>query len=375
MIRHALPIVLILTTWAVTSHAGDPDDPARIRRAIAYLDARQDEWSRFAKAQRGEGADKTACLSCHTGLSYALGRPALRLFAGTPGPAAQEQRLVKAVSLRVEHVTELDSPRFELMYDFEDRKKVESRGTEAVLNALILARHDATTTGRSTISPATRTALDHLWATQTTEGGDAGSWDWLNFGLEPWEGNGSRAFGAALAAIAVGCTPGYAGEKLDEPAARGVRALHDYLRRRFPKESLYNRLWMLEAASITDGLLTADQKREVINQLRAVRHDDGGWSLADLGTFKRVDGTPQTRESDGHATGLALHALLAAGTPLDRPEVVQGLAWLRGHQQEDGSWRGISVNKKRDPSTFIGKLMTDAATATAAQALIETTKR
>jgi hypothetical protein len=29
------------------------------------------------------------------------------------------------------------------------------------------------------------------------------------------------------------------------------------------------------------------------------------------------------------------------------------------------------VNKKRDPTTFVGKLMSDAATAIAAQALVE----
>ena len=38
---------------------------------------------------------------------------------------------------------------------------------------------------------------------------------------------------------------------------------------------------------------------------------------------------------------------------------------------DDGSWPGVSVNKKRDPSTFVGKLMVDAATAFAALALVE----
>ena len=87
MIRRALQIATIAVAaigWATAANAGDPEDPARIRRAIAYLDARQDEWSHFAKAQRGEGADKTACVSCHTGLSYALARPALRLPDATP---------------------------------------------------------------------------------------------------------------------------------------------------------------------------------------------------------------------------------------------------------------------------------------------------
>jgi squalene-hopene/tetraprenyl-beta-curcumene cyclase len=367
-------IAAIAWGWSSSAEAGDPGDPARLRRAIAYLDDRQDQWARFAKAERGEGADKTTCVSCHTGVGYVLARPALGSFAATPGPSAPEGRLAAAAGLRVEHWAGLDSSRFELMYDFDDRKKVESRGTEAVLNALILARDDAAR-GRSEPSPAARSAFRHLWATQATEGVASGSWDWLNFGLEPWEGKGSRAFGAALAAIAVGSAPGHLDEKGDEAASKGVGMLRDYLRRRFPEESPFNRLWILEASTSFDGVLSVDQRREVIDQILAVRREDGGWSLASLGNFKRVDGTPQSKDSDGYATGLAVHALLRAGSPPARPEVAQGLAWLRSHQQGDGSWPGRSVNKERDPSTFVGKLMTDAATATAALAIIEAGSR
>jgi squalene-hopene/tetraprenyl-beta-curcumene cyclase len=106
-----------------------------------------------------------------------------------------------------------------------------------------------------------------------------------------------------------------------------------------------------------------------------VRRDDGGWALADLGRFERVDGTPQARDSDGYATGLVLHALLRAGSPATRPEVARGLGWLRSHQRGDGSWPGRSVNKERDPESFVGKLMSDAATAIAALALVEAGSR
>jgi hypothetical protein len=37
--------------------------------------------------------------------------------------------------------------------------------------------------------------------------------------------------------------------------------------------------------------------------------------------------------------------------------------------------QGISVNKERNPETFTGKLMTDAATAFAARTLIEAETR
>jgi len=372
-VSHIALICMVTTGWVNKANAGDPEDAFRVRKAIAYLDGRQDDWSQFAKSQRGEGVDRTACVSCHTGLSYALARPVLRPFGPTSGPGAPEGRMIAAVSLRVEHWDELDSPRFRLMYDHDDHKEVESRGTEAVLNALVLALDD-TKLRRTTPGAATRTAMRHLWATQATEG-NAGSWDWLNFGLEPWEANGSPAFGAALAAIAVGSAPGYLGQALDEDATRGVRSLRDYLRKRFPEESLFNRLWILEASTTLDGLLSADQKSQVIDQLLAVRREDGGWTLASFGNFKRVDGTTQSQDSDAYATGLAVHALLRAGSPPSRPEVARGLGWLRSHQQGDGSWTGRSLNKERDPTSFIGRLMSDAATAMAATVLIEAESR
>jgi hypothetical protein len=274
------------------------------------------------------------------------------------------------VSLRVEHWAELDSPRFRLMYDHEDRKKVESRGTEAVIDALVLARGDAAR-GRTTPSPATRTALRNLWSTQLTSESQAGSWDWLDFGLAPWEGPGARTFGASLAALAAGFAPGYLSGPLDAEAARGVDLLREFLRARFPKESFYNRAWIIEASARFDGVLSKEQRREGAEQLLALQREDGGWALAPLGDFRRVDGTDQAEDSDGYATALVIHCALGAGLPNTRAEVAKGFDWLRSHQRADGSWPGRSVNKERDPSTFVGKLMTDAATALAAQTLAE----
>jgi squalene-hopene/tetraprenyl-beta-curcumene cyclase len=358
------------SAWSATLEAGDAKAREQVQRAISYLDARQEAWSKFAGSQRGKGSDATSCVSCHTGLTYALARPSLGRFVKEPEPPAPRQKMLAGVGLRAEHWAELDSPKYGLMYDFDDRKKVESLGTEAVFQALLLAREDAAR-GRTEPSAASRNAFRHLWATQVKEGGDAGSWDWLNFGLEPWEGKGSRFFGATLAAMAVASAPGYQAGPLDKDEARGLASLGDYLRRRFPEESLHNRLWILLASSRREGPLSADQKRVVIDRLLAAQRADGGWSLSTLGDFKRVDGTAASTDSDGYATGLVVYALLAEGLPADTPGLAIGLRWLRSHQQPDGSWPGISVNKKRDPATFVGKLMTDAATAFTALAIVE----
>src|SRR4051812_7459053 len=76
--------------------ADDPpawDAPAAAR----YLDARAAERSGYARADRGEGADKVSCLSCHTSLPYALARPSLRRAAGEGRPTAHEERLLSEV--------------------------------------------------------------------------------------------------------------------------------------------------------------------------------------------------------------------------------------------------------------------------------------
>ncbi len=364
-------IAATLISSAHPARGDDAEDLTRIRRAVDYLDARQDAWSRFAKAERGQGEDKTSCVSCHTGLSYALARPILRRFLEANEPSRPERRMIEQVRLRLDHWAELDSPELRLMYDSNERKKTESRGTEAVINALLLANDDAARRA-TTPSTALRSAFRQLWATQATSGSSAGSWDWLNFGLEPWEANGSRPFGAAVAAIAAGLSPGYMELKLDDGSARGVELLRDYLLRRFPQENLYNRLWILEASARLEGILTPDQKKEVVDQLLAIQQPDGGWALASMGAFERVDGTEEPRESDGYATGLAVHVLNRVAAPVEPSRRDKGIAWLRSHQRADGSWVGRSLNKERDPSTFVGMLMTDAATAFAAMAIAET---
>src|SRR5437763_1547557 len=79
-------------------------------------------------------------------------------------------------------------------------------------------------------------------------------------------------------------------------ASRGVRSLRAYVRGRFRDESAYNRLWILEASTALEGILSTDERREVVEQLIALRRDDGGWALATLGPYDRVDGTPQAED-------------------------------------------------------------------------------
>src|ERR1700719_2733497 len=169
------------------------------KAAAAYLDQRASWWMEWPKAARDH---ETFCISCHTAVPYALSRPALRNELAEKAPSANERRLLDNVTKRVRLWKEV-AP----FYSDADRgayKTAESRGTESVLNALILASNDAQ---RGRLSDDTRAAFDNMWAEQQTAGDNTGAWSWLRFRNEPWEADDSDFYGAALAAVATGTAP------------------------------------------------------------------------------------------------------------------------------------------------------------------------
>jgi squalene-hopene/tetraprenyl-beta-curcumene cyclase len=354
----------------MNARARADDGPADWRKEAAgqYLDERAKAWFAFANANRGEGETKTTCVSCHTASPYAIARPALRRLTGASQPTEFEQKLITQTKMRVEHWDELDSAKFGLLYDSDEQKIKEAWGTEAVLNAFILASDDRYE-GRRSPGDSTRRAFANLWRTQVPEGDQQGSWDWLNFGLEPWESGKGRYFGATLAAIAVGTAPGYYSPGSDAELDTKVKRLQSYLKDHRAEQNAFNRAWLLWAAKELDGLLTAEEWKAIVDELLGLQRPDGGWQLASLGAFVRRDGTPQETTSDGYATGLVLHALQTAGLPKDDPKIAKGLDWLRANQSPTGQWRTSSVNKNRDPATHVGRFMSDAATAYAILAL------
>ena len=348
--------------------AGEEPTDWKPGEAGKYLDEREKTWLESTSAKRGQGSEQTSCISCHSVLPYLLARPLLRKFSGADKPTEYETKLLDRTKKRVENWKDLDTPSFGLFYDSDEQKKKESWGTEAVLNAVVLALDDRYQ-GRSAPSDLTKQAFSNLWKTQISTGDQKGTWDWLDFGLEPWESKGARYFGAALAAIAVGTAPGYYSPGADSEIDGKVSLLRDYLEKGLPAQNLFNQTWALWASARLDGVLTKDTKKKIVTQLLDKQRDDGGWSLASLGSFARHDGTAQDIDSDGYATGLVLHVLQTAGVAKDDTKVAKGLAWLKKNQAMTGEWRGVSVNKKRDATTHVGKFMTDAATAYAVLAL------
>ena len=271
--RHLI-LVSLATAFLGLVHAapvlGGDNSPAQWNHTSAaqYLDARGENWFKFSNATRGEGTTASQCVSCHSLLPYALARPVLRQVSHEHSPTRLETKILEQTKGRVANWDQLEEVEYQLLYDFDEPKKKQSRGTEAVLNALLLAPDDRFG-GRQQPSEATQKAFSILWATQIADGQHRGSWEWLNFGLEPWESSDSRYLGATVAAIAIGAVPGHDIGGTAADTRLRIDSLRTYLRTNYAKQNLHNRAWLLWASSDFDGLLNPEEKKQLIMQLLA----------------------------------------------------------------------------------------------------------
>jgi hypothetical protein len=383
----ALPLLalrLVLANAAASESAppqapGAPRDQTEWDKAEAarYLDDRMDIWfARAKKLRTGEGT--ASCVSCHTVVPYALARPALRKAMGAKTPTSQEAKLLDEALRRVGTYGGHEP--------FYKGKEEQSRGTEAVLNLLVLAGAGSRQEGQA--AGSTGKALEELWKEQRADG----AWEWLNFGLEPYESTDSVFYGATLAAMAVGTANGYAGGR-EESAQSGVAKLRGYLKTNYAAQNLHSKAWMLLASTRLADLLGPGQIVALTADLRREQNADGGWSLYKLGPWTwsksgppyAPDGKPDVSllsQSDAYATGLVTHALRQAGLAGDDPSVKKAAAWLVANQKERqvdqtrwNCWRTYSLNCDRERGGDEGEpwrrmFMSDGATAFAALALL-----
>ena len=346
--------------------------------AAKFLDDRMDLWFDQARKLR-TGRGTTSCVSCHTVVPHVLARPALRKAAGVSQPTPQEAKLLEETLRRVDTYGSHEP--------LVASKGEQSRGTEAVLNLLVLADEDARQ-DRQLPSEPTRKALAELWKEQRANG----AWDWLDFGDEPYESADSVYYGAALAAMALGTATDYSGGTGDYVSS-GVGKLRSYLKTNYADQNLYSRAWMLLASTRLAGLLSREQTDALTADLQSKQNPDGGWSLYKLGPWRWSKASPPygpegkpdvalLSKSDGYATGLIAYALQEAGLPADRPSLKLATHWLEANQKEcqiDQShwkcWRTYSLNYDTEHGGDHGKalgrmFMSDAATAFAALALL-----
>lgn len=365
--RYFLYLTCLAIAMALAGNVSAQSSPVsgwNPRAAAAYLDQRSSWWMEWPKSARDH---ETFCISCHTALPYALSRASLHGALGEQSASPNEKRLLENVLKRVRMWKDVEP--FYADQTSGLPKTSESRGTESILNALILVWNDVPS---GKLSDDSLLALNNMWALQLKSGEMNGSWAWLQFHNAPWEGD-SQYYGTTLAAIAIGSAPG---DYQSQPGLQdGLKRLRGYLVKNMDSQTPADRVALLWASAKMPGLLTQDQQRTIIDQTLTKQHDDGGFSIASLiPSWQRRDHTPVETGSDGYGTGLVAFALeqfpAQAETPQAQAALKRAIVWLSHNQNpDDGRWAASSLNKKRELSSDAGRFMSDAATAYAVLAL------
>jgi squalene-hopene/tetraprenyl-beta-curcumene cyclase len=343
--RRLLQVPLLIVLAALPGLAADWSP----KLAAQYLDARQKEWFAWPAAKRSGGP----CISCHTGVTYLLARPALRRVLGEAEPTTYETGLVDGLRARVGSGLE------DALKTAKEPVASQSVAVEAIFAALFLPRE----------KPAAQQAWERLWSMHIHEGAAKGSWPWFDFNTDPYETSDSAFFGASLAALAIGATPS---EYQARPEIKEhVAELTAYLRTAMPAQPLHNRLILLWAAARLPAAIPG-AAQSIIDETLGRQQPDGSWTVAALGPWKEHSSAPPAAGGSAYATALTAFALQQAGVPRSNPKLKKALDWLRAKQDPQfGYWAADSMNKRREPGTMPEGFMRDAATAFAVLALIE----
>ena len=133
---HRRLIFLAVAVFVLTSIRAIGDDWSP-ELAARYLDGRLQQWFEWKPAASPDGP----CVSCHTGMTYLMARPALRRRLGESRPTSFETGLLNR-----------------LLTDVGDKPDSYLQGVEAIFAAFFLSERDA----GGPMSPDTRKALNQL---------------------------------------------------------------------------------------------------------------------------------------------------------------------------------------------------------------------
>ena len=294
---------MLLSAWFYSLlPAGAADWNPRL--AAQYLDSRQKDWFVWPRANAGA----KPCVSCHTGVTYLMARPALRQALGEDAPTVYETGLLASLRSRIDLKEPAASP---------------GLGVESILAARFLATGDA---------------VDRMWALQVHDGAAKGSWNWFALDRDPWEMPDSRFYGAALAAMAVPA------KDHGRPEAQELVA---YLHREQAAQPLHNRLMLLWASASFPDVLPAAERRALVEEVWKKQQADGSWTMDSLGPFQAHPKAPHTEGGSAYATAFTAYVMQQAGGDPSNPKLARALAWLRTRQNpECGCWESVSMNEK-----------------------------
>ncbi|HEY9463906.1 MAG TPA: hypothetical protein VIR54_12490 [Vicinamibacterales bacterium] len=334
--RNLLTLVaLLIVTTSTLSADWSPEAAAR------YLDGRQKEWFSWKPAQQADGP----CVSCHTGMTYLLARPALRRRLKESQPTMYEVGLMDRLRAKV-----------------GEKPAGALQSVEAIFSAMFLSREDAA----KTMSVHSQKAFDQLWALQGTEGDTKGGWKWYAVNLDPWENTESHFFGSSLAAAALTQTP--AEYRNTSNVRDKAAALNAYLTESIQSRRLHDRLALL----LTRSFIADSLRQSITTDAFSRQQPDGGWTIESLGPWMTHPDAPSSSGTNAYATAFTTVALLRGGVPASDPKLAKALSWLQTHQDPTtGTWAAVSMNKRYPEGSMESRFMQDAATAFASLALIE----
>ena len=342
--RNLLTLVaLLVATTSTLSADWSPEAAAR------YLDGRQKEWFSWKPAMSADGP----CVSCHTGMTYLLARPALRRRLKESQPTMYEVGLLDRLRSKV-----------------GEKPPGALQGVETIFSAMFLSREDTLIASRAdpvkTMSAHSQKAFDQLWALQNSEGPSKGGWRWYAANLDPWENAESGRYGASLAAVALTQTP--EAYRSTATVRKQIAALNAYLMDAMASRRLHDRLALLLAGSFFPDSLRRSITADALGQ----QQGDGGWTIESLGPWMTHADAPPSAGSNAYATAFTTVALLRGGVPASDLKLAKALAWLQSHQDPaTGAWVATSMNKRYPEGSMESRFMQDAATAFASLALIE----
>jgi squalene-hopene/tetraprenyl-beta-curcumene cyclase len=313
---------------------------ARTILANAYLDGRAAGW-----------VQQNSCISCHTVVPFVVGRSGAGALSGEAFKEVE-----RLVSTRINAETPLPAW-------YGGTREHSSYATESVLNSLILSQIDTLKNVRRT-SKITIKAFQRLKEMQNADG----SWEWLDYSLQPWETHEAAPYGATLAAVAISRSPARAQPQF----ADMVRKMKAYLKASSANEhlSLWNRVSVLWANAEIKGVMSKAVVEKTLSELMAKQLPSGGFSMNHLGNWKKQGSFPEAGENtaDGYASAYVLFILKQVNDHGQIPESLKprfnavfhdGINWLVDHETANGTWTSASLNST-DP--FNRGLVEDAAT-------------
>lgn len=295
------------------------------------------------------GNNFDCAMTCHTALPYALSLPVVGDDKGRP------EKLVAAVTARVESSAHWhDALPF---YGAKTNKRgLTSQSSEAVLNAAASISFDRAK-GREP-GATTRAAFERMWEMQRSDGG----FEWLDFGLEPFE-HGNELFGAAIAARAASMlSPAEAGAAKD-PIHRLIGFIG--ARRSNPASPLFERALALWATAPLEALTEPDRAK-IADEIVRAQNSDGAFSWRAAGVVAKEKRASIAESGDSLPTAVLLLGLCSQRGG-GSPEAARGIDWLR-RQAKAGMFPSQSPNRDRPFSNLV---MSDAATGYAVLAMSE----